>query len=177
MKKGSWIKERWETARKQKAFYKEQFNEDISVKEFFRKPEKNPLFNKVTRYDVTFGFSENFTKNNMFSYNFSIPQDTFIVYSLKKDKEIENTILNRTKEAIALKFRGKSIDWVYNKLDNYENVSLRGIEVKELEYNELNINRLHNEITYIKDNPKINVIKKTKSKTNKNSYNLDLWLK
>jgi hypothetical protein len=173
----NWVKNRWESARQQKAFYKENFDKDISVREFYKKPENNPLFQKIVRYDVTFGFNAQFMKNNVLSYSFSIPQNTFIVYSIRRDNEIENTILNRTKEAVSLKFQGNSVNWIFNKLDDNENVRLRGVEVKEIDYNEISLSRLQNEITYIKDNPDFNVVKKTKTKTNTSKYNLDIWLK
>ena len=164
MKRNSWIQERWATAREKQKFYNNNFNENRSVKEFFRND--NPLKDRVTKLDVTFQMQ--ITGEG---YEFFIPQETFSVYSFESP-ETRNSIEENTKQAISNIFRGRGQNIVYSKTD----VVVRGVEKSQIAYNEVDYNRLKNSKSYYDNIPEVNVVKKKGSSQNKNQYKLDIWV-
>lgn len=161
----NWVRDRWNKAKQKQSFYNENFQDKKSVKEFYKNA--NPLKDKIHKFVITFEL-----KYYGQGYEFFIPQESFIVYSLNPI-ETENYFKENTKQAISKIFRGKSIDWIYNNLD----VTTRGIEKSNINYDEVDINKLRLSNTYNSQLPQINVNKKNKnSSVNNNKYNLDIWL-
>ena len=161
----SWISQRWSTARQQQDLYNSRFGTDLSAKEFFKN--ENPLLRSLVKYKVT--IEMNYLGED---YRFFLPQETYTIYSFESP-ESQRVIEENTKQAVSQIFKGKSIDWVYNRLD----VTTRGMERSKIDYNEVNTIKLKSNTAYTEDMPKVEVSKKKgQGKAQVNSYNLDLWL-
>jgi len=167
--KSNWVKERWATAREQQKLYNERFGEDISVREFYKRPENNPLLQRVRKYAVTFEMKYTDPKGR---YEFYIPQETFYIYSLEKNGETQTKIENDTKQAIVDIFDNySSKQWIENQLE------VRGIEDSStLDYTEVDLNKLKTDNAYNTQIPQAKVTKQKGSSKNVNKYNLKLWV-
>ena len=159
-----WNKNRWREAREKKNFYSQKFGEDISTKEFYKN--ENPLLSKVITYEVSIDMDYHGE-----GYEFFAPQETYKITSLVGFESKAN-IEEQTKLAVSEIFKGNARDWVYKNI----NVEARGIERKEIKYNDETYKDLLNSKYSFKDLPKITFGKgKNKGHSNKNSYSLDLW--
>lgn len=160
-----WNENRWSEAREKKKFYSNKFGEDISVKEFYKN--KNPITSKVTSYEVSVELDYSGE-----TYEFFMPQNTFNVITLT-GFENETQIQEATKQAVSEIFKGSARTWVYDNLY----VETRGLEIKEIDYYSKEYKDLQNKSFSFGDVPKLVVGKgRNKINSNKNSYDLDIWL-
>lgn len=173
MSRSETMKARWSEARNQQQFFNDRFGENRNVKDFWRA--ENPLTSKAVKYEITFKLD--YTSPDS-GYEFFIPQESFTVYSLKNG-ETQSQIQEQVKQNISNIFRGKSVDWVYNKLDVkvLESATIRGIEQEKLKYGEVQWSNLSVNGSYATNIPDVDVGKgKSRSKANHNKYDLNIWL-
>ncbi len=166
----SWVKERWSIARQQREVYLSTFGEAPSVREFYKRPENNPLLQRVKKYAITYEME---FKNSTENYKFFIPQETFYIYTLEENLETRNQIENNTKQALADIFETRR-----QKEFILENTEVRGVEREDIEYGVIDLNKLKIDKIYSTEIPKAKVTKAKLSNGKKSSeykYNLDLW--
>ncbi|MHA1381427.1 MAG: hypothetical protein ACTSRG_23920 [Candidatus Helarchaeota archaeon] len=158
--------DRWKRARVLQQTDFEKTGTKKSLRDYYKND--NPISQKMNKYEVTFALDYSGE-----GYNFSIPQESFIVYAYGEFSPKEE-LEEMTKQGVSSIFRGRAQGWVYD----HSNVTVRGVEdIGKVKYNEIQEDSLLNNNVFTDKLPSVGINKTRKGgSTNKQKYALNIWL-